>query len=194
MVLCWLECHGNCMNTVTLVGKEGSSDGGRKRDNPEGWHFSIYITILSSLRAVTTQQDFSEWETNYPIWTPDTGGGILVSWVMGDAFPRENLIALYNRKATFESLFLWIEPRSYTQGEDNYWMLWPCSSVTPPVPIIGDSLSQTLEIWLSHWQRQPWGWRSTNNSPERGHNKQGQMVDKLMSLIMCWPGTKKPYM
>lgn len=67
------------MNTVTLAGKEGSSDRGRKRDNPEGWHFAIYNNNgLSNLRAVTPWEDFSEWQTNYPIWT-DTGGGILVS-------------------------------------------------------------------------------------------------------------------
>lgn len=34
----------------------------------------------------------------YPIWTTirtsDVGGGILVSWVMGDTFPEENLKAL----------------------------------------------------------------------------------------------------
>ena len=108
----WFCVACSVIVTATLVGKEGSSDRGKKTDNPEGQHFSIYITILSSVRAVTPWQDFSERETNYPIWTVIRTPDIGVSWVMGDAFPRENLRALYSRKATLGSLFLWIEPRS----------------------------------------------------------------------------------
>lgn len=65
----WFCVDWSVIVTATLVGKEGSSDRGKKTDNPEGWHFSVYLTILSSVRAVAPWQDFSERETNSPTWT-----------------------------------------------------------------------------------------------------------------------------
>lgn len=59
---------------------------------------------------------------------------------MGDAFLREDLRALSNRKATFgRSLFLWIEPRSYSQERITVECCDPVAPVMPTVFIMGDS-------------------------------------------------------